>query len=295
MPQAVIETSMSLILNFSGGITKKVTDPKLIKQVKDAIKSKKSDNQILELIDPAFKIKKHSSGLFDVQNGEVIIEGDKVPESLNKKILQFVDEKLPVEPLVAFFKKCQANPDPDVKAHLYDFLVHNELPIMSNGNFVGYRSVKRLADGKLVDFHTGTFDNSVGKVVELDRSQVTVDKTIACASGLHCGSFEYTKSFGADDCRVIIEIEVDPLNVMSIPEAYSLSKIRLCKFKVLAINKEQLKTALYEDDDFDLDKNDTCEEDYSGKHKEWLDFDADDILPKQPLPKRDSKGRFIKS
>jgi hypothetical protein len=51
---------------------------------------------------------------------------------------------------------------------LYGFLEKGNLPITNDGHFLAYKKVRK--DYK--DCHSGTMDNSIGQVVEMERNQV---------------------------------------------------------------------------------------------------------------------------
>jgi hypothetical protein len=73
------------------------------------------------------------------------------------------------------------NPSYRAVNELYGFLEKNRLPITPDGHFLAYKKVRD--DYK--DIHSGTMDNSVGKIVEMERNQVNDDKNQTCSSGLH--------------------------------------------------------------------------------------------------------------
>ena len=53
------------------------------------------------------------------------------------------------------------------------------------------------------DVHSGTFDNSVGQVLEMPRNQVDEDKDRTCSAGLHFCSYDYLKFFGGERIMVL--------------------------------------------------------------------------------------------
>jgi hypothetical protein len=54
---------------------------------------------------------------------------------------------------------------------------------------------------------------------------------------LHIGAFTYAKNFGSDG--LLLECEVDPADVVSVPKDFSSQKIRACRFIPVAICQEQ--------------------------------------------------------
>ena len=114
---------------------------------------------------------------------------------------------------------------------LYKFLEHNGHPITTEGNFIAYKAVR----SNFLDIHTGKFDNSVGNIVSMERSQVDDNPENTCSSGLHVATLGYAQSFGGYD-SILIDVEIDPADVVSVPKDYDGTKMRTCKYKVVAVN-----------------------------------------------------------
>jgi hypothetical protein len=105
-------------------------------------------------------------------------------------------------------------------------LEKNNLPITSDGHFLAYKKVRK--DFK--DCHTGTMDNSVGKIVEMERHEVDDNANNTCSNGLHFCSKEYLNHFGGE--RTVI-VKINPADVVSIPTDYDFSKGRACRYEVI--------------------------------------------------------------
>jgi hypothetical protein len=73
-------------------------------------------------------------------------------------------------------------------------------------------------------------DNSVGKIVEMERNSVDDNSSNTCSSGLHFCSQEYLSSFGGE--RTVI-VKINPRDVVSIPNDYNNSKGRACRYEVI--------------------------------------------------------------
>jgi hypothetical protein len=111
------------------------------------------------------------------------------------------------------------------------------LPITPDGHFLAYKKVK--VDYK--DCYSGTMDNSVGQVVEMERNRVDDDKDRTCSTGLHFCSREYLNHFGGE--RVVI-VKINPRDVVSIPADYNNTKGRACRYEVIdEIDKEKADEA----------------------------------------------------
>lgn len=197
---------------------------KLIKALKE-----KNMEDIPKLISVSKRIEEFSDGMFKVVDGEILVNGMPAPAALGNKILRFSNEGLPYEPLVKFAANIQRNPSYRSVNELFQFLEKNDHPITEEGRFIAYKRVR--ADFK--DVHTGTFDNSPGEVVEMPRNQVNEDSTQTCSNGLHVANWDYAVNFYPGG--VMLEVEVDPADVVAVPVDYNQAKMRVCKYKVLGV------------------------------------------------------------
>lgn len=202
---------------------------RLIKAVKEGKLS-----EIPNLVSAASRIKTFSKGNFTVQDGQVMINGVAAPQFLSDKIVRFSSEGLPYQPLVKFAEKLQLNPSFRAVNELYQFLEKNDHPLTEAGNFIAYKRVKE----NFTDIHSGTFDNSVGKEPSVNRNEVDEDCTRTCSKGLHVANWDYAHTKFASHnpaTDVMLEVEVNPADVVAIPTDYNQSKMRVCKYKVLGV------------------------------------------------------------
>ena len=142
------------------------------------------------------------------------------------RMVTMLQAGFPVEPLVNFMENMMQNPSYRAVNELYGFLEKNRLPITGDGHFLAYKKVR--ADFK--DCHSGTMDNSVGQIVEMERNQVNDDKNQTCSAGLHFCSESYLKHFGGE--RTVI-VKINPRDVVSIPTDYDNAKGRACRYEVI--------------------------------------------------------------
>lgn len=238
-------------------------------QLIDALKNKKHD-EIPTLISAAERIKKFSDGKFTVEDGKIFVEGVEAAPALGQRIKDFSDKGLPYQPLIEFHKNLQKNPSKRARNDLYSFLEKNNHPITENGCFIAYKKVR--SDFK--DVHTGTMDNSVGKIVSMPRTQVDEDPNRTCSAGLHISNASYCKQFYAGG--VMLELEVNPCNVVAIPTDYNQSKIRVSEYKVLSvIEQEHQDISLRKTDEKYLDHEDDENLFYCDECGIEIDEDAD--------------------
>jgi hypothetical protein len=202
---------------------------RLIKAVKEGKLS-----EIPALVDAAKRIEVYSKGNFVVKDGRVHVNGLAAPQVLSDKIIRFSNDGLPFQPLIKFAEKLQSNPSFRAVNELYQFLEKNDHPLTENGNFIAYKRVK----SNFMDIYSGTFDNSPGKEPTVPRNQVDEDSNRTCSNGLHVANWYYAHTqFGSSvrDTDIMLEVEVDPSNVVAIPADYNQSKMRVCKYKVLGV------------------------------------------------------------
>jgi len=140
--------------------------------------------------------------------------------------VQMLQDGFPVDPLVAFMENMMTNPSFRAVNELYGFLEKNRLPITPDGHFLAYKRVRE----NYTDCHTGTMDNSVGKIVEMERNKVDDNQNNTCSSGLHFCSENYLKSFGGDRTMIV---KINPRDVVSIPTDYNNAKGRACRYEVV--------------------------------------------------------------
>jgi hypothetical protein len=215
----------SLILNHAGKTTTINKADGRYDQVLQKIKEGKLD-EIIPLLSIADSLSERG---FQIVDGIVHVDGDALPESLSVRVLDFFNNNLPFEPLLKFWAKLKNNPSFNSRQMLYKFLEHNGHPITTEGNFIAYRAVRN----DFLDKHTGKMDNSVGNVVEIDRSKVDDNPNNTCSHGLHVATMSYAQTFGSGDDK-LLDVEVDPSDVVAVPTDYNGTKMRVCKFKVVA-------------------------------------------------------------
>lgn len=232
----------SVIVSFSGQRFVINKNDHRFNKIVSAIKDNKLDN-IPNIVsnDNLF----NKLGL-ELKDEELFFEGEKLPNGLSQRVLNFAKEDLPFEYLIKFFKKLKKNPSFNSRQMLYKFLEHNGHPITQEGNFIAYRGVTE--DFK--DCHTRTFDNSIGAVCEMPRQDVDDNPNNTCSNGLHVACYDYAKSFGAR----LVEVEVNPVDVVAVPVDYNGTKMRVSKFKVLNVCDSELQEDLY---DFSKNFNDS--------------------------------------
>lgn len=205
-------------------------------------------------------------------NGELFFDGDPIEGLLVDHIIRSLESGLrDVTGLVKFLENLQTNPNPESVTMLYDWLQANgEFTIDTDGLLVGYKGVssdgksihsgKAIVDGQVVK---GRIPNDPGSVIEMPRSEVQFDPSIGCHTGLHVGTYEYARSFGNGN---LLEVRVNPRDVVSVPTDCSAQKLRCCRYEVVGTISDPYSQPVlggeYDDDLYDEDYDVWGEYDY---------------------------------
>lgn len=246
----------SVVLNFDGQTVSIADADTRFNDIVEAIK----EDRLEDIPSIVTKVERYLTERgIEIDHGLVIIDGEPIPNELNSKLLQLIDSQLPIKPLVNFWRRLKKNSSFNSRLMLYKFLDHNGHPITSDGKFVAYRAVRN----DFLDKHTGTIDNSIGKEVRIDRSQVDDNPNNTCSHGLHVATFKYAQSFASGDDK-LLEVYVDPADVVCVPVDYDGTKMRVCAFNVVAETKAIREEIILdtEDDDFDNDEDFESTENY---------------------------------
>lgn len=210
----------------------------------DAILEAVKENR-LEDIPSLLDVAQSFAGLEGVEliDGRIHIQGKRIPDVLTDRVLNFKASGLPFEPLVKFANKLLRNPSYNSRQMLYKFLEHNGHPITKDGNFIAYKMVRT----DFTDCHTGTMDNSVGTIVAMPREEVDDNPDNTCSSGLHVAAYGYASTFSSGH---LLEVEINPEDVVAVPNDYNGEKMRVCRYEVKKICESRLDDVdLYDDYD----------------------------------------------
>lgn len=158
---------------------------------------------------------------------DAIYYGDReVTGLISSRIFEMLRLGLSVKPMVRFLENMMENPSKRAVDELFDFIDACRLPITEDGHFLAY---KRVRDNYF-DVHSGTMDNSVGKILQMPRNMVDEDKNRTCSAGLHFCSYDYLAHFGGE--RIMV-LKINPRDVVAIPADYNNSKGRTCRYEVV--------------------------------------------------------------
>ena len=248
----------------------------------DAIR-KDDVKMFTENIDVRAAFETYVEGNVKVVGSEVHYGNVKLHGVVVDRIFDFMKNNLPVRPMLRFIDKLYKNPSARSVNELYNFLAHKKLPIVSNGNFRAYKGLMSdsysvtggstaLLQGKVRE--DGRIFNGVGETIECMRNSVNDNKDDTCSYGLHAGSYEYASNFSQGK---LVEVEIDPSDVVSIPSDCSGQKLRTCKYVVVAesivpMNDTYIQT---ESDDCGDDCGDECGDECENCGNDYCDCDCD--------------------
>jgi len=197
------------------------------------------------LFDVTEAIADYCDGQIEVAHGTVKFDGEPVVSYVTDKILAFRDEGLPIDPLVNFLKRVQANPSRRAQGELYKFLEHRGMPVTPDGCFLAYKGVR----SDYMDIYSGKFSNAVGQVLEMTRNKVDDDANVGCSYGFHAGSLAYASDYAGANGRLMI-VKIDPADVVSVPHDCNCQKLRTCKYEVVGeeTNRQPLPETMTAED-----------------------------------------------
>jgi hypothetical protein len=245
------------------------------------------DESVLELIDLSKAVATEFEPVSErvkVANGRVYFDGVEVHGVLVDQILRFMELGEDYMPLVNFFEKVQQNPQEFSREQLYSWIVNvsdradRGLTITPEGLIVGYKGVAVVTgdDGEksytsistgtaIVDneVKSGAIPNYIGAVVEMPRDKVTFDPDQGCSHGLHVGTYDYANGFSRGG---LLEVHVNPRDVVSVPNDSSHQKMRVCRYIVADV--------------IDAPYNVPVVRDYESSYDGWGEEEEEDTCPR---------------
>lgn len=234
IPYLITTFNISLSMDGKHYCVTKAQESKRYDELKEAIKNQ-DEALVREILIPKVRVVRYATEYFEVdEKGDMYMKdrpAEKVGKVIARRLIDFSKDKLPIEPIVNFWKRLRENPSEKSKNQLFGFLEANFHPLTPEGNFLAYKKVTSI-DGKLFDSNTKTLDNSIGKVVEMPREKVDADENRTCSTGLHVAAWSYAHNFSGN---VFIEVIIDPKDVVAVPIDYNQQKMRVCKYKVVGV------------------------------------------------------------
>jgi len=212
------------------------------KEILDAY-NKQDRDRILQLLSMKRVVETFSEGGLVVSKNGIFYKNIPISGVDVNRILEFLKQGLPYKPIAKYMIRVMKNPSRRAIDEMYKFLEHKSMPLTPDGKIVAYKAVQKdfysitSGDEPLIKGHrnkVGQILNSIGETIEMDRSNVNDDFRIGCSGGLHAGSLKYAMDFANTTTGgIIILVEIDPADVVSVPEDCDCSKVRCCKYKVI--------------------------------------------------------------
>ncbi len=186
-----------------------------------------------------------------IVNGQVMLDGEVMSDALAEHILKLASEQSgDLTGWVRFLERIDANTNEHSRRMLFswlDSLGKNDGGMTidtQTGFLVGYKGVEKKADGSLVAVRrgpaivngveqtSGEVSNEVGNVIEMKRDDVQHDPSIGCSRGLHVGTWNYAHGWAQG---AVLEVHVDPADVVSVPTDCDAQKMRCAKYTVVNV------------------------------------------------------------
>ncbi len=222
--------------------------------VKQNIKSGDTDS-LSESLSVSRSFEKLSQGDVTVAGDKVLYKGQEIHNAAVTKLMDVInhhehgysdalDGCTDISSWMKFIDKLMQNPSYNSRNQLYKFLEHRNMPITPEGNVIGYKGV--ADDYK--DIYSGKFDNRIGCINEMERSNVDDSVDHGCSAGFHIGSHEYADSWGANGR--LMRVEFNPKDAVSVPHCSDYAKLRVCRYKVVGecFDRKPVDDGLYHED-----------------------------------------------
>ena len=171
------------------------------------------------------------AGYVTVVNSQIYYKNELIDDVLSKFILYLVkNNDQDLQYWCNFLDTIQNCSSSHVYDRLFLFISKNDLAISKDGRSI---YAWKVIGSNYKDKYTNTIDNSVGQYVSMPRNKVTIDNNISCSSGLHVASLDYLRScYAATGDRLVI-VKVNIEDIVSIPNDYEGSKIRVSAYSVV--------------------------------------------------------------
>jgi hypothetical protein len=201
------------------------SDP-LFPNLRDAIQRKATEDEIRELLEPKEIVHRLSGGRIEVRDETVFINGEESHGFAANRLLEMVRDGYDAEPLANFLTKIEQNPSYQTRQDLYEFLEYGGLALYPDGDFTAYKYVRE----DYLDVHSRTVLHALNTKVSMDRRDCDDNRENTCSRGLHFCSYEYLPNYAHG--RRILQLKINPANVVAIPNDYRNTKGRACEYFV---------------------------------------------------------------
>lgn len=192
---------------------------------------KPADERDLERIRANITVRKAieimTSGRVTVMSDSILYDGNAIDNYMTRRMLDLLAEGCDITPWVKFMDNVFLNPAEYARGELYEWMERAEMPMTDDGCFLAFKKIR----GDYTDCHTGMFDHTPGTILEMDRAACDPVRTNQCSTGFHFCSVGYLREFSGQ--RVVV-VKINPRDVTAIPNDYSFTKGRCCRYEVVA-------------------------------------------------------------
>lgn len=218
------------------------------------------DESVFDLFDVGTGIAKRFEQITDrvsYDGKNILFDGDPIHSALANQVQRALEANEPsFAPLARFWEKLESNPNEHSRTQAYDWLACHKFQITEDGDIVGYKGVTSDGNGGYISttssrvpgvpsaFVDGVpvpplsvVPNKVGSVVTMPRSEVAHDPREACKRGLHVSTRSYAEGYGRRGA--ILEVHVNPRDIVSVPTDGGGEKVRVCRYKIARISESE--------------------------------------------------------
>lgn len=202
-----------------------------------------SFDDVKELACIVSAISSASNGKIEVTDMGVFYNGELIHNAVVDAIFDYRKMKLPLDPIIKFLENLMQNSSKNSIDQLWRFIEHHKLPLTEDGYLLAYKAVR----SNYLDKYSGKIDNSIGKVVKMDRNKISDDANYHCAQGLHVGGLSYSGPEGwySSNGDICIIVKVNPRDVVCVPYDHNATKVRVCEYEVVKNYCKILKSTTY--------------------------------------------------
>ncbi len=236
-------------------------------------------------IDDVVEEIRHLSEKVTTDGNFIFYNGTRVEPVVEDRILADLKNGKDYGPVVKFLDRVDKNVSMRVREQLFHFLDayadedrEHPFTLTKDGMIVGYKAanvidgvpssihatdqytdVKEAGSDEFVR-HTGHIPYPYGCTARMDVRDVDNDPERGCSKGLHIGTWNYASHFGGGCGSVILTVEVDPANVVSVPKDYGFQKMRACEFRVIGVTENRMDNLVFLRDEDAITDDDESEE-----------------------------------
>lgn len=198
----------------------------------DAIVAEQWDT-IASLIDGrqvvAAKIAEVEQTELSIDGSDIKFRGVAVDATLQTHILKMIQYGLPLSPINSFLVNLYNNPSKKAVDEAMRWITSNGITISPDGFLYVYKRV----NNNFTSMYDNTTMNAVGTFVEMPRNAVDDRSENTCSAGLHFCSHAYLPEYNSGQGK-ILQLKLNPADIVSIPTDYNSAKGRACKYFVEA-------------------------------------------------------------